>query len=206
MMRINLLGGPQKPVFEVPTEFKGARQTLVGGILAALVVIGVFLPYQYFNGNLKDVREEVKKEEAEKQRLEGVRNKIQQYQNQQRNLNRRINTINGLRRSQTGPVQFMNALGMMINKTPNLWLRSIKRQGPTVAMLGEANSVNQIADFIDNLRRSGLFRNVQVSESYQDDPREFLVRFKFNMSCEWAPAPRPPPRPRPGGGNPPKKG
>ena len=82
----------------------------------------------------------------------------------------------------------------MINKTPNLWLRSIKRQGPTVAMLGEASSVNQIADFIDNLRRSGLFRNVQVSESYQDDPRDFFVRFKFNMSCDWAPAPAPPRR------------
>ena len=74
----------RSPSLRSQTEFKGARQTLVGGILAALVVIGVFLPYQYFNGNLKDVREEVKKEEAEKQRLEGVRKKIQRYQNQQR--------------------------------------------------------------------------------------------------------------------------
>ena len=143
MMRINLLGGAEKPVaYQPPAEFKGARQGLALVLLLAAAAAPVAFLCIIWDTRVKETQVEVAKEEAEKRRLEGIRQQIQQFQRQQQLLRRRIQTINQLKRGQTGPVQFLNALGLTVNRTPNLWFRSVKREGPRVAMLGEARTVN----------------------------------------------------------------
>ena len=199
MMRINLLG-IDKPTFRAPAEFTPAKQGLSLGIALLVAALAVGIPYKILSGQIAEIQGELETERAEERRLAGIQAQIRQYQTQQQQPESRINTINQLQRSQAGPVQLLNMLGVVVNKTPNLWLRTLRRRGPRVLLNGEAGTVNQIADFIENLKKTGLFVDVQIRDSFQDNPAENVVRFKFNLDCEWRPGGPPqqvPPAPAP---------
>ena len=186
MMRINLLG-IEKQTFRTPAEFTPAKQGLTFGAALLVAALAVGIPYRILSGQIAGIQVELEEERAEERRLAGIKAQILQYQTQQQQLNSRINTINQLRRSQTGPVQLLNMLGVVVNQTPNLWIRTMRRQGPRVLLTGEASSVDQIANFIENLKKTGLFLDVQMRESFQDNVAENVVRFKFNLDCLWRP-------------------
>ena len=192
MMRINLLG-IEKQTFRAPAEFTPAKQGLTLGAALLVAALAVGIPYRILSGQIAGIQVELEEERAEERRLAGIKAQIMQYQAQQQQLNSRINTINQLRRSQTGPVQLLNMLGVVVNQTPNLWIRTMRRQGPRVLLNGEASSVDQIADFIENLKKTGLFVDVQMRESFQDNVAENVVRFKFNLDCLWRPVGPPQP-------------
>ena len=199
MMRINLLG-IEKPTFRAPSEFTPAKQVLSLGIALLVAALAVGIPYKILSVRIAEIEKDLVTERLEKERLARFQAQIRQYERQKQQLNSRINTIDQLRRSKVGPVQLLNMLGVVVNKTPNLWLRTLRRQGPRVLLNGEASTVNQIAGFIENLKKRGLFVNVQIRDSFQDNPEENIVRFKFNLDCEWRPGgpPRPaPPAPAP---------
>jgi Tfp pilus assembly protein PilN len=182
MIRINLLGVARplaKPAAAPPTA---ARQALIflASLLAAFAIVG--FTWWLWSAEIKRLNEEYAKQQIEAERLKQIRAENQRYMQQRQQLEGRINTIQTLVNSRVGPVDFMTALGNVVNRSSDLYLLTVAPEGARVAIRGQANSVESIANFVANLKNSGRFDEVQLRQYYQDDQYNRLS-FKFQLDC-----------------------
>ncbi len=196
MIRINLLGVP-KPAKKVPgPPPTAARQAVmfVGSLVVAMAIVGVF--YYLWTKDIDRLNRELAEQRREAERLAQIRAEVDRYNQQRQQLERRINTIQTLQNSRVGPADFMIALGNTVNRTDGLYLLSVNPQGNRVAVRGQANTVQAIANFISELKRSDRFRDVQLRQYFQDDQYNRRT-FKFDIDCIYRL-----PQPAPAGGQP----
>jgi len=188
MIKINLLGvaAPQpkaKPVAQVSK----AKQLV--SFLAALVVsfgiVGVV--YMIWSASVASLNVQLKKQQAEQARLAAIKVENIRYERESALLQQRINTIQVLRAERLGPTEFMNALGNVVNRTPNdLYLFTVIPQGDRVVIHGQAGSPTAVAGLLSTMKTSGYFNDVQLRQFYEDDIQNF-VSYKFNMDCSYKP-------------------
>jgi Tfp pilus assembly protein PilN len=92
--------------------------------------------------------------------------------------------IDQLRAGQSGPVELLNSIGTTVNSTEAVWLSTMKDQGNSVDIEGMALSNDAVANLIQNLQKSGQFKNIEIKESYQDDTYKEMQAFQFTLTCE----------------------
>lgn len=193
MIRINLLGvarpGPVKVAGPPPTAAKQAIM-FVGSLVVALVIVGAF--YLIWTAEVTKLTKERDEQKREQERLAQIRAEVQRLNQQKQQLERRKNTIQTLQNNRVGPADFMTALGNTVNRTNELYLLSVNPEGERVALNGQANTVQAIANFITELKRSDRFKDVQLRRYFQDD-QDSRRSFKFNIDIVYklpqAPAP-----------------
>jgi Tfp pilus assembly protein PilN len=186
MIKINLLGvAAPKPKVRAVVPVSKAMQ--MGTFLAALVVCFamVGLLYMLWSRSVAILNVQLKKQQAEQARLAAIKQENARYEHQRSLLEARIKTIQVLQTSRVGPLEFMNALGNVVNKTPNdLYLFSVAPQGDRVAIRGQAGSVNSVATLLSSMKTSGYFADVQLRQFYEDD-LENVTSYKFNLDCSY---------------------
>lgn len=180
MMKINLLGVAKpkgEPAGPPPTA---ARQAIifVGVLGVCAVVVGFF--HFVWSSEIKRLDQEIEVQKREAERLRQIREENQKYVQRRQQLEQRINTIQALQASRVGPAQFMNALGLTATQRADLYLLSVAPEGNRVAIRGQANSVESIAEFIAALKRNESFDDVQLRQYFQDDEHN-RVTYKFNI-------------------------
>ena len=65
-----------------------------------------------------------------------------------------------------------------------VWLKSVKDQGESIAIEGMATTPNAVAKMISDLQSTGLFTNIEIKETYQDDSSNTARAFRFQLTCE----------------------
>ena len=80
----------------------------------------------------------------------------------------------------------LDQLGSVVNRTDSVWLTAVEQKGNKLSIDGMAGSVNSVANFISNLKRSGMFKDVEIKESFQDDKTPGVANFVFSLSAEIA--------------------
>jgi Tfp pilus assembly protein PilN len=65
-----------------------------------------------------------------------------------------------------------------------LWLTTFDNTGNRLNMAGLATSVNAVADFIGNLKRTGYFNNVEIREIIQGSVMAGVTTFGFSLGVE----------------------
>jgi Tfp pilus assembly protein PilN len=194
MIKINLLGitptgGPPPPPGPPVTPLHQALFFVVGAVLSGLVVFAFWL---YWNREVKQLDAKIEKEKIEQARLKNIQAENARYLAQRQQLERRINTIQQLINSRSGPVDLMINIGNVVNKADDLYILTMTPDGARTAIKGQANTVHSIANFISNLKAAGVFHDVQLRQYYQDDQFDRLS-FKFNIDFVYQPpAPAPP--------------
>lgn len=199
MIKINLLGVVRpvaaKPAGPPPTL---GRQVLIL-VISAVVAFGIVgFIYQYWTNQIDTLNKDIAEQKREADRLAQIRAENQRYQAQIQQQQRRINTIQTLENSRVGPVDFMTSLGDIVNRSNDLYLLTVSPDGARVAIRGQSNSVESIANFIANLKNSGRFQEVQLRQYYQDDQFNRLS-FKFNLDCVYRLPPAASPAAQPAG-------
>jgi Tfp pilus assembly protein PilN len=183
MIRINLLGvaKPTKVAGPPPTA---ARHALVFGVSAVVAfgIVGFF--YRYWSSQIDTLNKQKAEQQRERDRLAQIRAENDRYRAQLEQLQRRQDTIQQLQDSKAGPVDFMDRLGDIVNRSNDLYLLAVNPDGARVAIRGQSNSVESIANFITHLKDSGSFSDVQLRQYYQDDEHNRLS-FKFNLDCTY---------------------
>jgi Tfp pilus assembly protein PilN len=193
MIKINLLenskgknkrgggGGPSMPTMEM-----GDMGSPKLKILVVLVVAGLFnLGYWYrLDHQAKAIAAHMKVAEQKNRELADVKARFLERQTQADNYKRRVDVIDGLRQSQTGPVNLLAMLGETVNSTEAVWLNRMDDQGPSVSLEGTALSTDAVANLIANLQKTGFFRNVEIKETYQDEQIKDMQAFQFTLTCE----------------------
>jgi len=187
MIRINL-SGAKKEVKKAgggpSVSLEGAKLTLffVGFLLLGLgYVAGRYLKLER-DGTKLD--EDIKVAESEKAKLATVKAQYEQQEAYKKDLSRRIDIIEGLKRGQTGPVEMLNQLAGAVQANKTLWLSSFDNVGNRVNMVGSAVSVTAVADFISTLKKTGYFSNVEIREAFQDEKNLTVPTFFFTLSAE----------------------
>jgi Tfp pilus assembly protein PilN len=187
MIKINLLREESaRATADVHSE-PGARNPLylIGG--SAVLSFGViaFL-WWYWSGQIAKLNVQMQRERAEQARLASIQAENARYQKQLQELERRITAIQALEAARVGPVQLMASLGEMVDRTPALYLLSVSNDGERLAFKGQAGTPAAIAEFINVLKNSNSFSDVQLRQYYQDD-QESSRSFKFDLDCAYKP-------------------
>jgi Tfp pilus assembly protein PilN len=192
MIKINLLenskgkskrggGGPSMPTMEM-----GDMGSPKLKILAVLVIAGLFnLGYWYrLDHQTKAIATRMKVAEQKNRELADVKARFLERQNQANNSKRRVDVIDGLRQSQTGPVNLLAMMGETVNNTEAVWLSKMDDQGTSVNLEGTALSTDAVANLIANLQKTGFFKTVEIKETFQDDTIKDMQAFQFTLTCE----------------------
>lgn len=188
MIKINLLGAarPKVKAKAVPLETRLQIFLLILCLLAA----GGWLTLRYltYKSDLQKIQTEIAKKEADKVRMAQLQKEIDQFERRKKLLQSRIDVIESLRKNQSGPFLLLDGLASTVNRTDSLWLTNLEQKGNKLTIEGMAGSVNSVANFITNLKRSGLFKDIEIKESYQDDKTPGVSNFVFSLIAELAQA------------------
>ena len=189
MIRINLAGIRKEiPRGERGPAPAGAKLAVIFVVILALGV--AFLGWHYTTLQAENTRltKELQDQEAEKQRLARVKTELEQFEKAKALLIKRHEILEALRKSQSGPVSLLNTLVGTVVAQEQLWLTSFQNDGLIVSIDGVAGSVNAVADFINRLKASGLFKSVEIRESFQSSRFKEVPTFDFSISAELVPS------------------
>jgi Tfp pilus assembly protein PilN len=178
MIKVNLLrdhtSRSRKKTYVKPTVSR------TGLILAAIVllaagVIGAWtlvLHQQVQTSNAK--RSKLRTEEA---RLKELNKEAEKFDKLKTQCNSRIDAIERLKASQTGPVLLLNNIIQSIPRDGLLWLTSLTQNGQNVKIVGSTQQTEVIPDFITNLMTCGMFQSVDLEmiESQKEASKFSLV-------------------------------
>lgn len=186
MIRINLLGQirPKATRRAVPLE---ATLQVILFLLSLAFAFGV-LWYHYYqmSQDVKQKQDHIRALTSEKARLENIKLQVEGFDRQKVILQQRVSVIEQLQRNRTSGQELLDAVANTVTRTDTLWLTSLTRKGNALTIDGSAGSINAVANFITQLKRSGYFVNVEIKESRQDERSTIVQTFVFNILAEFA--------------------
>ncbi len=192
MIKINLLetskgkgkrggSGPSMPTMEMGDMGSPKLKILVIMVIVGLVNLGYWYRLDHMS---KEIAAKMKVAEQHNRELADVKAQFLARQNQANAYKRRVDVIDSLRQSQTGPVNLMAMMGETINNTEAVWLSKMDDQGASVNLEGTALSTDAVANLIANLQKTGFFKTVEIKETYQDEQIKEMQAFQFTLTCE----------------------
>jgi Tfp pilus assembly protein PilN len=186
MIRINLLGQarPKAAKQSLPLEATVQVVFLLVAIGLALSVLGI--TYMQNKKQLDQVNNRITALNAEKASLEQIKTQVEQFEQQKAMLTQRINVIETLQKNRTGGQELLQMVANTVVRVDSLWLTSLQRKQDALDIEGEAANINAVANFITQLKRSGYFDNVEITEAKEDDLAKGTQTFGFKMTASVA--------------------
>jgi len=176
MIKINLL------LTRKEKKKVGVRKEIV--ILIASVVL-LFACLIVFQWRLEKEREDMSSKISETKKeiayYRSLTTEVIKAKEAQKALQEKLNVINTLRKQKEGPAKVLDELS--IDKPEKLQLESLKKEGSKLGIEGIALDDETIANFMTNLRRSKIFKGVDLIVSEQVEQSKIKLK-KFILSCE----------------------
>jgi type IV pilus assembly protein PilN len=188
MIRINLLGQARPKAAKKSVPLEATMQIIF--LLVALGVAAVVLGVTYYQqkSELDKTNARIASLQAEKASLQQIKADVDRFESQKAVLQQRIDVIETLQRNRTGGQDLLAMVANTVVHVDALWLTSLTRSGDSVAMEGEAGSINAVANFITQLKRSGYFDNVEIKQATENDLVPSVETFGFAMTASISPA------------------
>ena len=184
MIKINLLGQarPKAPSRPLPLESTISVLMLIGALALSLIIL--FVQYARMGQELDKTHQQIRALQAEKARLQQVAMEVEQYQREMAVLQQHIDVIEDLQRKRAGGQELLSMVANTVARTDALWLTSLSRKGNSLNIEGSAASINAVANFITQLKRSGYFGKVEIKEAKENDSNPAVALFNFSMTAE----------------------
>jgi Tfp pilus assembly protein PilN len=185
MIRINLLGRTRPKATRTTVPLEATLQYVL--LVIALVVSGgaLYGHYLLLDRENTKIAAHIQKQMGEKARLEQLKQQVDNFEKQKTVLQQRIGVIEGLQRNRTGGQELLEAIANTVSRTDTLWLTSVDRKGDALTIIGAAGSINAVANYITQLKRSGYFQTVEIKESHQDDSNKTVEIFDFSLTAQF---------------------
>ncbi|MEK7282762.1 MAG: PilN domain-containing protein [Acidobacteriota bacterium] len=187
MIKINLLAGTEKAkarAARIP-KFEGVGSLGQNVLMAGVVVLALlFIGWRWYSleSERRLLQSEIVKAQAEKERLQAIIRKGEEYKAKKELLQRKISLITQLKRNQSGPVHLLDEVSKQLPDF--LWLDSMHEAGQSITIQGKATTYNAVSNFYNNLTGSRYFQNV-VLGSISAIP----VGVTFSLTCQFLPHP-----------------
>ena len=183
MIRINLLGRTRPKAVRQSVPLEATLQYVLLVIALVGSVGALWVHYVLLDRENTKVLAHIQKQTGEKARLEQLKAQVDNFEKQKAILQQRINVIENLQRNRTGGQELLEAIANTVSRTDTLWLNSVDRKGDTLTIKGSAGSINAVANYITQLKRSGYFQQVEISESFQDANNKVVQVFQFTLTA-----------------------
>jgi type IV pilus assembly protein PilN len=176
MIKINLiLARKEKKKVGIRKEFI----VLILSIVLLVVVLGVI---QYLLEREKsDILAKISETKKEIAYYKSLTTEVLKAKEAQKTLQDKLNVINALRKEKAIPAKVLDELS--IDKPEKIHLESVRKDGSKLGIEGIALDDETIANFMTNLRKSKLFKNVDLVVSEQVEQSKIKLK-KFILSCE----------------------
>jgi len=175
MIKINLLPGKEK-------KKAGLRKEIVILILSMILLMILLIGIQWKITNEKE--EMVSKISNTKKEIAYYKSltvEVTKAKEAQKVLQDKLNVIEKLRREKASPIKVLDELS--ISQPEKIHLESLKKEGSKLGLEGIALDDETIANFMTNLRKSKVFKNVDLIVSEQTEQSKIKLK-KFTLSCE----------------------
>jgi Tfp pilus assembly protein PilN len=185
MIRINLLGRTRPKAQRATVPIEATLQYVLLAIALFVSIGALWGHYTLLDRKNTEIVAHIQKQTGEKARLEQLKQQVDNFEKQRVVLQQKIGVIEGLQRNRTGGQELLEAIANTVSRTDTLWLVSVDRKGDALTINGAAGSINAVANYITQLRRSGYFQSVEIKESHQDDTNKAVQIFLFSLSAEF---------------------
>jgi type IV pilus assembly protein PilN len=151
-------------------------------IVSVVLLLGtlVFIEWE-INKKKEDTDAQISKTKKEIAYYKSLTTELEKKKEEQRMLQKRLDTITSLRKDKAKAAKVLDELS--IDKPEKLQLESLKKVGTKLGMEGIALDDETIANFMTSLRRSKLFKNIDLVVSEQIEQSKMKFK-KFILSCE----------------------
>lgn len=144
-------------------------------IITELIVILAFLSRFKFDRDLTDLNEKVKQQQA-------IINASAQFENEFRFLQKRLSTIDGLRKTQLETEQVLSELAAL---TPiDVYLDDFTVAGKQVSLTATALSEAGLATFLNNLKASSRFAKLTLSKVSSGTEKGVGISFELRSELK----------------------
>jgi type IV pilus assembly protein PilN len=176
MIKINLLlARKEKKKAGIRKEFV----VLIFSVVLLLVAIGIV--QWRLEREKEDTSAQISNTKKEIAYYKSLTTEVTKAKEAQKTLQDKLNVINTLRKEKSGPAKVLDELS--IDKPEKIHLESLKKEGNKLGIEGIALDDETIANFMTNLRKSKLFKNVDLIVSEQVEQSKIKLK-KFILSCE----------------------
>jgi type IV pilus assembly protein PilN len=114
-------------------------------------------------------------------RYKSLTTEVNKAKEAQKTLQDKLNIINSLRKEKASAAKVLDELS--IDKPEKMHLESLRKDGSKLGIEGIALDDETIANFMTNLRKSNLFKNVDLIVSEQVEQSKIKLK-KFILSCD----------------------
>ncbi len=187
MIKINLLAQaqPAGKARAAAPRFEGVGTLGQSFLMVALVVLAaLFIGWRWYTlaSEQKQLQTEVAKAEKERDRLQAIIKKGEEYKVKKDLLQRKITLITQLKRNQSGPVHLLDEVSKQLPDF--LWLDSMSESAFNIQISGKATTYNAVSNFYNNLTGSRYFQNVVLGPI-----TSIPVGVTFSLTCHFLPQP-----------------
>jgi type IV pilus assembly protein PilN len=176
MIKINLLLARKEK------KKVGLRKEFIVLILSVVVLLAVLVLVQWrLEKEKENILTQISNTKKEIAYYKSLTTEVTKAKEAQKTLQDKLNVINSLRKEKGGPARVLDQLS--IDKPEKIHLESLKKEGSRLGIEGIALDDETIANFMTNLRRSKLFKNVDLIVSEQVEQSKVKLK-KFILSCE----------------------
>jgi type IV pilus assembly protein PilN len=183
MIRINLLGQARPKATKQAVPLEATLQILLGIAALLIAVVVLWVTYASQKRDLDTTNARIASLKAEKTSLQQVKQEVDQFESQKKALQTRIDVIEELQKNRSGAQELLQMVANTVVRVDELWLTSLDRKGNTLEIAGEAGSINAVANFITQLKRSGYFDQIEIKEAKEDDVAKAVTTYGFTMSA-----------------------
>lgn len=183
MIRINLAPSGAGPRARFRLQLPSPNLGLLFLALYVAAAAGVGLYWWRLSSEQARLTAEIAVAQNELATLRAIVGQSDQVKAQVAELRHRVQTIQELTKNQRRSIQLFDAF---VDVVPaDLWITGLEEKGAVLKVMGTAFSTTSVADLMANLRRSGRFKEVDISLARQDltkNPR--LVTFEVTCRFE----------------------
>jgi Tfp pilus assembly protein PilN len=183
MIRINLLGRARPKAQRPAVPLEETLQYVLLAVAIGVSGVALWVHWGLLDRENSKVVAHIQKQTSEKARLEQLKQQVDNFEKQKGVLQQRIGVIEELQRNRTGGQELLEAIANTVSRTDTLWLTSVDRKGADLNINGSAGSINAVANYITQLKRSGYFQSVEIKESHQDTVNKTVQIFNFSLTA-----------------------
>jgi type IV pilus assembly protein PilN len=176
MIKINLLLAKKEK------KKVGMQREIIVLILSAvlLLVILIFVQWRMDKAE-EDILVQIADKEKKIAQHRSLAAELDKAKESQKTLQEKLNIINSLKKEKASSARVLDELS--IDKPEKLHFESLKKEGTKLGIEGIALDDETVANFMENLRKSKLFKNVDLVVSEQIEQSKIKLK-KFILACE----------------------
>jgi type IV pilus assembly protein PilN len=176
MIKINLL------LTRKEKKKVGMKKEFIVLIVSIFLLLGFFILVQWKIDNEKEkILAQISETKKEIDHYKNLITEINKAKASQKIFQDKLNVINSLRKQKASPARVLDEIS--ICKPEKIQLESLRKDGTRLGIEGVALDDETVANFMTNLRKSKIFRNVDLIVSEQIEQSKIKVK-RFVLSCE----------------------